>query len=111
MKEAEIKPEYLIKEGKRHDSLKAVLSVGATQLLTKDELNGVLAVKMENNWQDDNIQRLVNDFYEKYTDTSRRMTTFERKLFAKSQELEENESTTEKALPIEGERGEGLEII
>jgi len=90
MKEAEIKPEYLIKEGKRHDSLKAVLSVGATQLLTKDELNGVLAVKMENNWQDDNIQRLVNDFYEKYTDTSRRMTTFERKLFAKSQELEEN---------------------
>ena len=90
MKEAEIKPEYLIKEGKRHDSLKAVLSVGATQLLTKDELNGVLAVKMENNWQDDNIQRLVNDFYEKYTDTSRRMTTFERKLFAKSQELEED---------------------
>ena len=108
MKEAEIKPEYLIKEGKRHDSLKAVLSVGATQLLTKDELNGVLAVKMENNWQDDNIQRLVNDFYEKYTDTSRRMTTFERKLFAKSQEMEEQSAEEDKALPLEGERGEGL---
>ena len=87
MKEAEVEPAFLIDEGARHNSLKAILSVGATQLLKKEELMGVLSEKMKAHWQDDNIQTLVNDFYEKYTDSSRRMTQFERKVFASSQKI------------------------
>ena len=89
MKEAEIEPSYLIDEGARHNSLKAILSVGATQLLTQDELMGVLQVMMPKNWQDQNIRQLVSDFYEKYTDTSQKMTQFQRKVFAQSLRLSE----------------------
>ena len=63
MKEAELTPDVLIVEGHRHEALKSILSVGATQLLKKPELMGVLKVRMAQNWQDKNIQQLVDDFY------------------------------------------------
>ena len=84
MKEAELTPEVLIVEGHRHEALKSILSVGATQLLTKQELLGVLKVRMSQNWQDKNIQQLVDDFYSKYNDPSQKMSQFQRKVLAKS---------------------------
>ncbi len=68
MKEAELTADVLIVEGHRHEALKSILSVGATQLLKKSELMGVLQVRMAQNWQDKNIQQLVDDFYSKYYD-------------------------------------------
>ena len=68
MKECGLEPEVLIKEGGRHDAVKSILSVGATQLLKQEELLGVLSEMMPQNWQDENIQTLVNDFYQKYHD-------------------------------------------
>ena len=87
MKEAGLELRHLHVVGGRHDALKAILSVGATQLLKKPELLGVLQEKMPDNWQDDNIQRLVSDFYENYTDPSKKMTIFERKVFSQSLRL------------------------
>ena len=87
MKEAELRPQDLIVEGARHLSLKSILSVGATQLLTQDELNGVLKVRMPQNWQDENIQTLVSDFYDKYTDPSQKLTQFQRRVFATSRKM------------------------
>ena len=84
MKEAELTPEMLIVKGHRHEALKSILSVGATQLLKKEELLGVLKVRMPDNWQDENIQTLVNDFYAKYHDESQKMTAFQRKTLARS---------------------------
>ena len=84
MREAGLEPKHLVVEGARHDSLKSILSVGAAQLLTKDELTGVLQVRMPQNWQDENIRKLVGDFYDKYTDTSQKMTQFQRKVLAQS---------------------------
>ena len=84
MKEAGLTPEVLIVEGHRHEALKSILSVGATQLLTKQELLGVLQVRMAQNWQDKNIQQLVNDFYLKYSDPSQKMSQFQRKVLAKA---------------------------
>jgi hypothetical protein len=84
MKEAELTPDVLIVEGHRHEALKSILSVGATQLLTKPELLGVLKVRMAQNWQDKNIQQLVDDFYSKYYDPSQKMTQFQRRVLAKS---------------------------
>ena len=84
MKEAELTPDVLIVEGHRHEALKSILSVGATQLLKKEELLGVLKVRMVQNWQDKNIQQLVDDFYSKYCDPSQKMSQFQRKVLAKS---------------------------
>ena len=84
MKEAELTPDVLIVEGHRHEALKSILSVGATQLLKKPELMGVLKVRMAQNWQDKNIQQLVGDFYSKYYDPNQKMSQFQRKVLAKS---------------------------
>ena len=88
MKECELEPEVLIVEGARHEAVKSILSVGATQLLTKEEFNGVLSEMMPQNWQDQNIQTLVNDFYAKYHDPSQKMTQFQRRVFARSRRLD-----------------------
>ena len=89
MEEAGLKPEHLVVEGARHNSLKSILSVGAAQLLTKEELKAVLRVRMAEHCEDANIVQLVDDFYKNYHDSSLRFTAFQRKLFAKSLELEE----------------------
>ena len=93
MKEVELEPEALIVEGHRHEALKSILSVGATQLLKKEELLGVLQVRMVQNWQDENIRKLVDDFYSKYTDTSQKMTQFQRRVLAKSLKKNSQHST------------------
>ena len=108
MKECELKPKVLVVEGARHEAVKSILSVGAAQLLKKEEFNATLSEMMPDNWNDKNIQDLVNDFYTKYTDPHQKMTQFLRRVFAKSQEMEEQTSEEDKALPLEGERGEGL---
>ena len=92
MKETGLELKHLNVKGGRHDALKAILSVGATQLLKRQELMGVLQEKMPDNWQDENIQRLVKDFYDNYTDPSKKMSVFERKVFAQSLKLEEGNS-------------------
>ncbi len=107
LKEAELTPDVLVVKGHRHEALKSILSVGATQLLKKEELLGVLKVRMPDNWQDENIQTLVNDFYAKYHDDSQKMTAFQRKTLARS--------LTPLCLPRGGEseaspRG-GLEVV
>ena len=84
MKEAELTPDVLIVEGHRHEALKSILSVGATQLLKKEELLGVLQVRMAQNCQDKNIQQLVDDFYSKYYDPAQKMSQFQRRVLAKS---------------------------
>ena len=87
MEEAELEPEALVVEGARHNAVKSILSVGAAQLLTKGEFSGVLSEMMPDHWQDKNIQDLLNDFYEKYTDSSQKMTQFQRRVFAKSRKI------------------------
>ena len=88
MRECELEPEVLVVEGGRHEAVKCILSVGASQLLTKEEFLGVLSERMPDNWQDENIRTLVNDFYAKYHDPSQKMTQFQRRVFAKSRKLE-----------------------
>ena len=98
MKEAELTPDVLIVEGHRHEALKSILSVGATQLLKKEELMGVLKVRMAQNWQDKNIQQLVDDFYSKYYDPNQKMSQFQRKVLAKSLKyIDHSSSTTEQS--------------
>ena len=73
-------------EGGRHTSVKMFLS-GATQLLTKEEANGVLSELMPDHWSDQNIQQLVNDFYQNYTNPSQKLFKYQEELFTKSRRL------------------------
>ena len=110
MKEAELTPDVLVVKGHRHEALKSILSVGATQLLKKEELLGVLKVRMPDNWQDENIQTLVNDFYAKYHDESQKMTAFQRKTLARSLKADLQtiqQQTLPQPLPI-GRGGDSL---
>ena len=101
MKEKGLEEGDFLNEGGRHTTVKIFLG-GATQLLTKEEVNGVLKELMPDHWKDENIQQLVNDFYANYTNPNQRLLRYQEQLFTQSMRM------TEKALPIEGERGEGL---
>ena len=87
LKEAELEEKDLNTVGGIHNAVKSMLSVGATQLLTQGELLGVLQELMPQYWQEKNILQLVSDFYQKYTDTSQKMTQFQRRLFARSRKI------------------------
>lgn len=95
LKEAGLEEKDLNTPGGIHNSVKSMLSVGATQLLTQGELMGVLKELMPQYWQEKNIVQLVSDFYSKYTDTSQKMNQFQRRLFARSRKIgnEDSEQT------------------
>ena len=90
MKEKNLVESDFLEEGGRHTSVKMLLS-GATQLLKKDEMNGVLAELMPEHWQDENIQQLVEDFYANYTNPSQRLLKYQETLFTQSRRLSEDE--------------------
>ena len=92
MKEKGLKWSDFLNEGGRHTTVKVFLS-GAVQLLTIGEVNGLLAELMPQNWQDENIQKLVNDFYAKYYNPSQKLCRFQEELFTQSQRMEEKEDT------------------
>ena len=94
MKEKGLERSDFLDEGGRHTTVKVFLT-GATQLLTKEEMNGMLGELMPQHWQDQNIQQLVNDFYQKYTDPNQRLLKYQEQLFAQSRRLRES---TQKAL-------------
>jgi len=88
MKEKNLKEADFINEGGRHTTVKIFLS-GATQLLTKEEANGILSELMPEHWKDENIQQLVNDFYAKYNDPTQRLFKYQEEIFTQSQRMEE----------------------
>ena len=86
MKEKGLEEQDFLNEGGRHTTVKIFLT-GATQLLTKEETNGVLKELMPEHWSDENIQRLVNDFYQNYTNPNQRLLKYQEQLFTQSQRM------------------------
>ncbi len=95
LKESGLVVSDLNTKGGIHNSVKCLLSVGTTQLLTQGELLGVLSELMPDYWNDDNIRQLVADFYEKYTDDSQKMTLFQRRVFAQSMRMRRSAAAEE----------------
>ena len=58
-------------EGSRHSSLLAIMSAGASRVMSEEELGRVVAVKMPSFAQERDCQQLIHDFYEKYGDSSK----------------------------------------
>ena len=86
MKEKGLEEGDFLNEGGRHTTVKIFLG-GATQLLTKEEVNGVLKELMPDHWKDENIQQLVNDFYANYTNPNQRLLRYQEQLFTQSQRM------------------------
>ena len=86
MKEKGLEKSDFLNEGGRHTTVKVFLS-GATQLLTKEEANGILAELMPDHWKDENIQSLVEAFYANYYNPTQRLPKWQETLFTGSQHL------------------------
>lgn len=91
MKEAMVLPADLLIESEpgRHNSLRAILSVGLPQMMSKADCLGQLRHRAPQYYTTADCQRLVNDFYTKYNDTSARLTQFQRNVLAESRRLNE----------------------
>ena len=87
LKELGLTSDVLVNVGRRHDTVKCILSKGAVQLLSKAEMLGVLKVRMPENWQDKNILTLVDDFYRRYHNATDKMTEFQQRVFAQSMKV------------------------
>ena len=103
MKEKGLERSDFLDEGGRHTSVKVLLS-GATQLLTKEEVNGALRELMPDHWQDDNIRQLVSDFYKNYTKPSQRLTRYQEQLFVESRRIGNERGERESEEQTDGER-------
>lgn len=68
-----------------HNNLKAILSVGACQLMSKNQLLAVVKKRMPNYFDTDDCKRLIDDFYKNYTDENARMTLTLRRIHSKAQ--------------------------
>ena len=86
MKEKGLEKSDFLNEGGRHTTVKVFLS-GATQLLTKEEANSILAELMPEHWKDENIQELVEAFYANYYNPTQRLPKWQETLFTGSQHL------------------------
>ena len=58
-------------EGSRHSSLLAIMSAGASRVMSEEELRRVVAVKMPSFAPERECKQLIHDFYEKYGDSSK----------------------------------------
>ena len=58
-------------EGSRHSSLLAIMSAGASRVMSEEELRRVVAVKMPSFAQERDCLQLIHDFYEKYADNTK----------------------------------------
>ena len=86
MRDKGLERSFFLDEGARHNSVKVLLS-GMTQLLSKAETNGVLQELMPDHWNDENIQKLVDDFYLNYTKPNQRLTRVQEQLFVQSRRM------------------------
>lgn len=87
LKKAGLTVNDLTEEGGRHNAVKSILSVGATQLLTKSEFLGVMQEMTPTYYKEKECQQLVTDFYGKYTDNAQKLTQFQRRVFAASRKI------------------------
>ncbi len=57
--------------GSRHSSLLAIMSAGASRMMSEEELMKVVAEKMPSYYQEPDCHQLIHDFYSKYGDSSK----------------------------------------
>ncbi len=57
--------------GSRHSSLLAIMSAGASRVMSEEKLMKVVAKRMPSYYQENDCHQLIHDFYSKYGDSSK----------------------------------------
>ena len=60
--------------GSRHSSLLAIMSAGASRVMSEEELMKVVRTKMPSYYQEPDCHHLIHDFYAKYADSCKPMS-------------------------------------
>ena len=60
--------------GSRHSSLLAIMSAGASRVMSEEELMKVVRTKMPSYYQEDDCHQLIHDFYARYADSCKPMS-------------------------------------
>ena len=60
--------------GSRHSSLLAIMSAGASRVMSEEELMKVVAMRMPSYYQENDCHQLIHDFYAKYADNTKPMS-------------------------------------
>lgn len=102
MEEAGLTERALQIEGVRHNSLRSILSVGACQLMPKEQMVAVVKMRMPEYAEEKDCQQLISDFYANYTELNRPLTRRQREIHAEafgeqSDEVEPDENAEEMA--------------
>jgi len=90
--------------GSRHNSLLAILSVGAARLLSEAEAMAVVAQRMPDFYKEPDCRQLIHDFYAKYHDDSKMMSATVQRINARAEQLaKQQQSKADKAQEDESE--------
>ncbi len=73
--------------GSRHNSLLAILSVGAARLLSETEAMAVVERRMPEFFREPDCRQLIHDFYAKYHDDSKIMSATVQRINARAEQL------------------------
>lgn len=97
MDEAGLTERALQIEGVRHNSLRSILSVGACQLMPKEQMMAVVKTRMPAYADEKDCQQLINDFYANYTELNRPLSRRQREIHAEAfgEQLEDVEPEAE----------------
>ena len=79
--------------GSRHNSLLAILSVGAARLLSEAEAMAVVAQRMPDFFKEPDCRQLIHDFYAKYHDDSKMMSATVQRINARAEQLAKQQQT------------------
>ena len=84
MEEAGLTERALQIEGVRHNSLRSIRSVGACQLMPKEQMVAVVRTRMPAYAEEKDCQQLISDFYANYTELNRPLTRRQREIHAEA---------------------------
>ena len=88
--------------GSRHSSLLAIMSAGASRVMSEEELKAVVAQKMPAFSQERDCQQLIHDFYAKYGDSSKPMSQAVIRINAQAEKSSQKDAVALKAETSEG---------
>ena len=89
-------------QGSRHSSLLAIMSAGASRVMSEDELKAVVAQKMPAFSQERDCQQLIHDFYAKYGDSSKPMSQAVIRINAQAEKSSQKDAVSFKTVSSEG---------
>ena len=94
--------------GSRHSSLLAIMSAGASRVMSEEELMKVVRTKMPSYHQEDDCHQLIHDFYAKYADSCKPMS---RDVIRVNALAEKQASRQVNSLQLKVERADGNHTV